>query len=89
MDQGDGKFGEHEIDYILFLQKDVDVDPNPDEVSDVVYVKRKEFRNFLSNLEAPITPWFALIAKNQLEKWWDNLHQLHKFYDHQTIHRHA
>lgn len=39
-DNGDGIWGEHEIDYILFLQKDVDLKPNPNEVSEVFYVKK-------------------------------------------------
>lgn len=89
MDRGDGKFGEHEIDYILFLQKDVDLDLNPDEVSEVKYVKRQDLGSFLSSLNDPVTPWFDLIAKNQLPKWWDNLNNIHKFYDHKTIHRYV
>ncbi|KAE8738848.1 isopentenyl-diphosphate Delta-isomerase [Frankliniella occidentalis] len=88
-DSGDGKFGEHEIDYILFLQKDVTYNLNPDEVSEVKYVKREDFKNFLSDVKEPITPWFALIAKNQLPTWWDNLHQLEKFYDHGKIYRYT
>lgn len=40
-DIGDGIWGEHEIDYILFLQKDVDLTPNPNEVSEVLYVKKQ------------------------------------------------
>lgn len=39
-DVGDGIWGEHEIDYILFLQKDVDLKPNPNEVSEVFYIKK-------------------------------------------------
>lgn len=89
MDRGDGKFGEHEIDYILFLQKDVDLNPNPDEVSEVKYVKRKDLKSFLSSISEPVTPWFDLIAKNQLPTWWDHLDQLKKFYDHKTIHRYV
>lgn len=30
--------GEHEIDYILFIQADVTLAPNPEEVSDTKYV---------------------------------------------------
>lgn len=41
-DAGDGIWGEHEIDYILFLQKNVDLKPNPNEVSEVFYVQRNE-----------------------------------------------
>ncbi|KAK3932482.1 Isopentenyl-diphosphate Delta-isomerase 1 [Frankliniella fusca] len=88
-DKGDGKFGEHEIDYILFLQKDVTLDINPDEVSEVKYIKREDFKHFISNLNEPITPWFALIAKNQLHKWWANLDQLEKFQDHGKIHKYV
>lgn len=41
-DRGDGVWGEHEIDYILFLQKNVDLRPNAGEVSEVCYVKRAD-----------------------------------------------
>ena len=34
----DGLWGEHEIDYILFIKRNVDVEPNPNEVSEVKYV---------------------------------------------------
>lgn len=39
---GDGVWGEHELDYILFLIKDVDINPNPDEVREIRYLKRNE-----------------------------------------------
>lgn len=41
-DIGDGTWGEHEIDYILFLQKNVDLHPNPSEVSEISYIKRAD-----------------------------------------------
>lgn len=41
-DTGNGKWGEHEIDYILFLQKDVDLKPNLNEVSEIKYIKRDQ-----------------------------------------------
>ncbi|RVX07194.1 Isopentenyl-diphosphate Delta-isomerase II [Vitis vinifera] len=34
----DGKWGEHELDYLLFIVRDVNVNPNPDEVADVKLV---------------------------------------------------
>jgi isopentenyl-diphosphate delta-isomerase len=34
----DGLWGEHEIDYILFAQKNVDFTPNLNEVSETMYV---------------------------------------------------
>lgn len=86
----DGTWGEHEMDYILFLQKDVSVSPNENEVEDVRYVKREDFGGFLRRLQddnVPITPWFGLIAEKFLPLWWRNLDALHKFIDHHNIHR--
>lgn len=83
----DNIWGEHEIDYILFLKKDVDIIPNMDEVSDVKFVSLKDFDNFIKNLKGPITPWFRLIVKNCLQDWWKNLDNLEKFKDHLNIQR--
>lgn len=84
---GDGVWGEHEIDYILFLHRDVTLKPNSNEVSSCCYISQSEFDRFLNNLDCPLTPWFKLIVENKLHLWWDNLHQLHKYEDHETIHR--
>lgn len=86
-DPGDGQWGEHEIDYILVLHGSVTLDPNPDEVAEVQYVAHDKLDNFLKSQSAPLTPWFRLITQHHLRLWWDNLHQLHKFQDHSTIHR--
>lgn len=45
-DEGDGIWGEHEIDYILFLQKDFDLTPNPNEVSEVLYVQKENLDRY-------------------------------------------
>lgn len=84
-DNGDGIWGEHEIDYILFLQKDVDLNPNPNEVSELMYIKRDDIDSAV--LQVPLTPWFYLILKHRLKMWWDNLHQLEKFEDLNKIQR--
>jgi len=84
---GDGTWGEHEIDYILFLQKDVELKPNTNEVSEVHYIKRDEIDAAVEKFHAPMTPWFKLILQHRLKLWWDNLHQLKKFEDLNTIHR--
>jgi len=85
--QGDGVWGEHECDYVLFLQKDVSLQPNLNEVSMVKYVKREDFKNYLSTLRDPLTPWFELIVNSRLLLWWDNLSNLQKFEDHKNIER--
>jgi isopentenyl-diphosphate Delta-isomerase len=88
IDKGDGIWGEHEIDYILFLQKDVDVKPNPGEVSEIRWVKRENLDNVIASLDAPLTPWFRLILKSgKLEEWWNNLNKLKKCEDYKTIHK--
>lgn len=85
MSEGDGTWGEHEIDYIFFLHKDVTLDPNPDEVSTTLYVPQKQIGKFLKNLNHPITPWFSLIVQNELTYWWENLRSLEKVMDHKNI----
>ncbi|XP_050323421.1 isopentenyl-diphosphate Delta-isomerase 1 [Bactrocera neohumeralis] len=86
-DCGDGVWGEHEIDYILFLQKDVDLNPNENEVSEVRYIKRTEIDETVSKFNAPLTPWFRLILRSKLKEWWDNLHNLNQYVDTNAIHR--
>lgn len=88
-DRGDGQWGEHEITYILFLLGDFALDVNTDEVSEVQYVSRDNLDNLLKNQSISLTTWFRLIAQKHLRPWWDNLHQIHKFYDHSTIHRYG
>lgn len=85
MSKGDGTWGEHEIDYIFVLHKDVIVNPNPDEVSTALYVPKNKMNKFLMNLNHPITPWFDLIVKNELTNWWENLRSLEKVVNHENI----
>ncbi|CAI6360515.1 unnamed protein product [Macrosiphum euphorbiae] len=85
MSEGDGTWGEHEIDYIFILHKDVALDPNPDEVSTALYIPKSKMNKFLKNLRHPITPWFNLIAQNELTNWWDNLRSLEKVMNHKEI----
>ncbi|XP_003221986.3 isopentenyl-diphosphate Delta-isomerase 1 isoform X1 [Anolis carolinensis] len=88
--QSNGTWGEHEIDYILFVQKDVTLNPDPNEIKSYCYVTQEELREMLdkaSQNEIKITPWFKLIAETFLFKWWDNLNNLKRFIDHDKIHR--
>ncbi|KAL2085983.1 hypothetical protein ACEWY4_019303 [Coilia grayii] len=88
--QSDGMWGEHEIDYILFMQKDVELDPDPNEIKTYYYVTKEELRDMLEKAkrkELEITPWFSLIADTFLFKWWDNLQNLKDFKDHEKIYR--
>ncbi|TNN63544.1 Isopentenyl-diphosphate Delta-isomerase 1 [Liparis tanakae] len=88
--QSDGVWGEHEIDYILFMQKDVELSPDPNEIKSHCYVNKEELKEMLEKgkrKELEITPWFSLIAETFLFKWWDDLQNLKNFIDHKNIHR--
>ncbi|XP_014220382.1 isopentenyl-diphosphate Delta-isomerase 1 [Trichogramma pretiosum] len=81
-------WGEHEIDYVLFLKvKKVTLDPNPDEISEIQWISRADVSNFVKSIDSPLTPWFKLILENQLLEWWDNLDSLHKYQEHSKIQR--
>lgn len=71
----DGKWGEHEIDHLMFLQRDIDHLANPNEVCEVKYVTpdqlRADFELAKSNSEH-LTPWFQMIAEQLLFGWWEN-----------------
>ncbi|XP_011881598.1 PREDICTED: isopentenyl-diphosphate Delta-isomerase 1 isoform X2 [Vollenhovia emeryi] len=80
-----GRWGEHEIDHILFLQRDnITIKPNPDEVGEIRWVSRSEIDNFMKTTPL-LTPWFRLIYEYNLPYWWDNLHNLSKVQDFKSI----
>ncbi|CAK1358681.1 Isopentenyl-diphosphate Delta-isomerase [Cercospora beticola] len=69
----DGKWGEHEIDYILFIKADVDVVPNPNEVQATDYVTPEDLKNMFAEGKLKFTPWFKLICESMLFEWWQHL----------------
>ncbi|OAP64908.1 isopentenyl-diphosphate delta-isomerase [Fonsecaea erecta] len=79
----DGKWGEHEIDYILFIEADVTLDINKNEVRDTRWVSQEELRQMFKDVETQTgedkalkyTPWFRLICEGMLFQWWDKLVQ--------------
>nr|ADZ57065.1 isopentenyl pyrophosphate:dimethylallyl pyrophosphate isomerase [Mentha x piperita] len=90
----DGKWGEHELDYLLFIIRDVELHPNPDEVADVRYVNREELKELLRKADAgegglKLSPWFRLVVDNFLFKWWDHVEKgtLNQAADMKTIHK--
>ncbi|XP_030177851.1 isopentenyl-diphosphate Delta-isomerase 1 isoform X1 [Lynx canadensis] len=88
--QSDGIWGEHEIDYILFVKKNVTLNPDPNEIKSYCYVTKEELKELLKKAasgEIKITPWFQIVAEAFLFKWWDNLNHLSQFVDHDKIHR--
>ena len=88
--ESDATWGEHEIDYILVLQKDVPCSANPNEVMSHRYVSQQQLKSLLAEAEqgkGKVTPWFRIICETFLFKWWDSLSDLTSFIDTDTIHR--
>jgi len=87
----DEEWGEHEIDHILFAQKDVKLNPNDGEVMDTKYVTSEQLKELFATRNAQlkrelksdeekllITPWFEIICNEFLFKWWDDLDNIIK-----------
>jgi len=86
----DGKWGEHEIDYILFIKPTVDITlkSNPNEVQDTRYVSQDDLKTMFSDGSLKFTPWFQLICQSMLFEWWDHLDSgLEKYAGEQEIRR--
>lgn len=77
----DGKWGEHEIDYILFIESDPELKINKNEVKDVRWVSMDELKQMFKDVETQsgkdkdlkYTPWFKLICETMLYQWWEAL----------------
>nr|GEX11344.1 isopentenyl-diphosphate delta-isomerase I [Tanacetum cinerariifolium] len=89
----DGKWGEHELDYLLFIVRDVSMDPNPDEVAEVKYVNREQLKELVMKADLgeeglKLSPWFRIVVDNFLFKWWDHVENgsLLEASDMKTIH---
>jgi isopentenyl-diphosphate delta-isomerase len=75
-DSDGGEWGEHEVDHILFIQKDVKLNANPNEVAAVEYVTPEQLRKLFDDRkkkELFISPWFHMIANRFLYGWWEQL----------------
>ncbi|KAL2070572.1 hypothetical protein VTL71DRAFT_13598 [Oculimacula yallundae] len=84
----DGKWGEHEIDYILFIKANVDLKPNLNEVQDTTYVTADGLKKMFEDPALKFTPWFKLICNSLLFEWWEHLDGgLEKYMNEQEIRR--
>lgn len=74
----DGKWGEHELDYLVFFVGDVTVHLNPEEVADIKYVNKEQLKEIVRKADAgedgiKLSPWFRLVVDNFLFDWWDKV----------------
>lgn len=68
------EWGEHELDYVLFVQADVDLEPNPEEVEAYRYVDQAGLQSMMStSVGLRWSPWFRILAERFLPAWWDDL----------------
>jgi geranylgeranyl diphosphate synthase type I len=67
---------EREIDHILVMTADVELKPNPNEVSDIMWVSRDALEAMLIEERPPqnaVAPWFRSIAARIMTKdWWSH-----------------
>jgi len=75
--KSDEQWGEHEIDYILFMKcPKITVTPNFSEVKDYKFVSLGDVKMIVQNAvngTLKITPWFHLIFDKFLAPWWEQL----------------
>ena len=82
------RWGEHELDYILFCRTDLLPRSNPEEVQAVKYVTLSELQHMLGE-EVKWSPWFNLVARSLLPTWWKDLKDIltRERLDNDTIYR--
>ena len=84
-------WGEHEIDFILFLRANPSMTPNPEEVKDVKFVSQEELRAMMDPSSGLLwSPWFRIIAEKFLVHWWKDLDRTmgtDDFVDLRTVYR--
>ena len=67
-------WGEHEIDYMLFIQVDsVDLKLNAEEVMATKWVSYPELLEGLMDKSLLWSPWFRIITLKFMGKWWADL----------------
>lgn len=90
----DSPWGEHEIDYVLFLTVDsktkLTLQPQPDEIDCVKWVTLSELEEMLTDESLLFSPWFRLIVQKWLKTWWEDLEKTmttDTFCDFKNIHQ--
>ena len=69
----DDEWIEREVDHCLVIHADVDVNPNPNEVSEIKWVSQEDLEEMLvaDDSKNVIAPWFRCIAARIMDDdWW-------------------
>lgn len=75
----DAEWAEHEVDWLLFIKKDIPHVINPSEIDSTRYVTPEELKEmFVQNAEGTLKlcPWFQLIAEKYLLNWWPRVDEI-------------
>lgn len=75
----DATWGEHEVDWLMFARKDVEVQVNPNEIESLRYVTPADLKQMFKDAEAgklKLSPWFQAIAERFLFQWWDRIDEI-------------
>ncbi|CCK71568.1 isopentenyl-diphosphate delta-isomerase IDI1 KNAG_0H01540 [Huiozyma naganishii CBS 8797] len=88
----DNPWGEHEIDYIFVYKvregQELTVNANVNEVEEYKWIGLSEFKAMLADTENQhFTPWFKIICKHYLFKWWGALDNIEQFENDSNVYR--
>ena len=87
--RADETWVEHELDHILFIQADINLDINSNEVDEILWVNQNSLDDLVNNSPNNgqiIAPWFKHIKTNFLDNWWGHLEDMGPLQD-GLIHR--
>ncbi|PXY75203.1 MAG: hypothetical protein CXX81_19020, partial [Methanobacteriota archaeon] len=87
--RADIKWIEHELDHILLIQADVDLDINPNEISEIRWVNKSQLEDLISNSPNNgefIAPWFNEIYSRFTSQWWGHLDEVSSLQDNVVHH---
>ena len=87
--RADEKWIEHEVDYIFAMKRNIQIDPNANEIQETRYVNSEQLNELFEKSEdggVKIGPWFRLIRDNFLDKIWINIDSLDNIRDKKVHH---
>ncbi len=87
--RADEKWIEHELDHILLIQADVDLNINPNEISEIRWVNQTQIEDLISNSPDNgeiIAPWFNEIYSRYASQWWGHLDEVSSLQDNVVHH---
>ena len=80
-------WGEHEIDYLLIVRKDISLSPNPNEVSWCKWISKDQFKSTIASHGNRVGKWFQIIIDNYLYKIWNNISDVNICKSYQLINK--